>query len=279
MNFSLSPADSESVLGGHYQGQLAALPVGIRHTHSSSQYEPLHLAYGRQPTTTPLAIMSAITGDRRRTMPYSGTIVPGYNVEGRNEHVRDHAAHRRHASIHGWDVEHGALQRAAFVGLPVRRHRRHIGSGNTVYPSGGANSWRSVFVGTTAVGASTSSIANNTALTFAQGCNSIPGTSTSTYSDVVGVQIMAGNPGYPVLTSYMHWTAPNTAPCANSGEANTALAPGTNPFGVGPYGSASANSMHSGGVNVCFADGSVHFIKTSVACRPGGGSAPVPAAK
>ena len=35
------------------------------------------------------------------------------------------------------------------------------------------------------------------------------------------------------------------------------------PFGaIGPYGSASANSLHSGGVNLCFADGSVHFIKS-----------------
>ena len=34
---------------------------------------------------------------------------------------------------------------------------------------------------------------------------------------------------------------------------------------MGPYGSASANSLHPGGVNLCFADGSVHFIKNSVA--------------
>jgi prepilin-type processing-associated H-X9-DG protein len=33
---------------------------------------------------------------------------------------------------------------------------------------------------------------------------------------------------------------------------------------VGPYGSATANSLHPGGVNVCFCDGSVHFIKNSV---------------
>ena len=42
------------------------------------------------------------------------------------------------------------------------------------------------------------------------------------------------------------------------------LACHANLFGIGPYGSASATSLHSGGVNVCFADGSVHFIKSSV---------------
>ncbi len=104
----------------------------------------------------------------------------------------------------------------------------------------------------------------NPALLFVQGCNSISSATASLYPAVVGVEFMAGNPGYPVLTSYMHWTTPNSVPCANSAEINTVLAPGTNLFGVGPYGSASASSLHSGGVNVGFADGSVHFIKSSV---------------
>lgn len=73
---------------------------------------------------------------------------------------------------------------------------------------------------------------------------------------------MAGNPGYPVLTSYMHWTAPNSVPCANTADLVT-----PNIYGVGPYGSASANSLHSGGVNLCFADGSVHFIKSSISLQ------------
>ena len=100
---------------------------------------------------------------------------------------------------------------------------------------------------------------------FAQGCNSISSSTASLYPDVVGVEMMAGNPGYPVLTSYMHWTAPNTVPCANRSDG---IRHRYYPFGaVGPYGSASANSLHSGGVNVCFADGSVHFIKSSVSLQ------------
>ena len=33
-----------------------------------------------------------------------------------------------------------------------------------------------------------------------------------------GREMMAGNPAYPVLSSYMHWTAPNTVACANAAD-------------------------------------------------------------
>jgi prepilin-type processing-associated H-X9-DG protein len=38
----------------------------------------------------------------------------------------------------------------------------------------------------------------------------------------------------------------------------------TLPGYIGPYGAPSASSLHPGGVNVAFADGSVHFVKNSV---------------
>ena len=72
--------------------------------------------------------------------------------------------------------------------------------------------------------------------------------------------MFAGNPGYVGLSSYMHWTAPNTVPCQNSLDLIVGF--------VGPYGSASATSLHPGGVNVCFSDGSVHFIKNSIGLQP-----------
>ena len=56
--------------------------------------------------------------------------------------------------------------------------------------------------------------------------------------------MIAGNPGYVSLSSYMHWTTPNTPPCQNSLDPIVGY--------VGPYGSASATSLHPGGVNVCF---------------------------
>jgi prepilin-type processing-associated H-X9-DG protein len=140
-----------------------------------------------------------------------------------------------------------------------------IGTSTLVYPSGGNSAWRAVFQGPS-VAPNSSTVAANTAILFAQGCQSIPSTTPSLSSSVVGVQMMAGGPAAIVVSSYMHWTAPNTAPCANGIDAIT-VASNPPPFGfgaVGPYGSASANSLHSGGVNVGFADGSVHFIKSTV---------------
>ena len=65
----------------------------------------------------------------------------------------------------------------------------------------------------------------------------------------------AGNCETSVLESELH-------PCANTADLVT-----PNLYGVGPYGSASASSLHSGGVNLCFADGSVHFIKSSISLQ------------
>ena len=45
------------------------------------------------------------------------------------------------------------------------------------------------------------------------------------------------------------------------------------------YGTASPNSLHPGGVNVGFADGSVKFIKDSIAPQSGGPWARAPTAR
>ena len=85
------------------------------------------------------------------------------------------------------------------------------------------------------------------------------------------MEMIAGNPGYITLSSYNHWTAPNTPPCQNSLDLIVGF--------VGPYGSASANSLHPGGVNLCLADGSVRFIKSTVGLQAWWCSALVVAAK
>ena len=102
----------------------------------------------------------------------------------------------------------------------------------------------------------------NPALLFAQGCQAIGGGTAATYPAAVGIEMLAGNPAYLSLSSYVHWTAPNTPPCQNSSDPIALVGY------IGPYGSPSANSNASGGVNVCFADGSVHFIKSSIGLQP-----------
>jgi prepilin-type N-terminal cleavage/methylation domain-containing protein/prepilin-type processing-associated H-X9-DG protein len=56
--------------------------------------------------------------------------------------------------------------------------------------------------------------------------------------------------GYPSATRYNHVMPPNGTVCSNNGDAG--------------YGAYPASSRHPGGANVCMADGSVKFIKSSV---------------
>jgi prepilin-type N-terminal cleavage/methylation domain-containing protein/prepilin-type processing-associated H-X9-DG protein len=66
--------------------------------------------------------------------------------------------------------------------------------------------------------------------------------------------------GYPMQTRYGHVMTPNTTNCA-SGDEGTNGGSGPN-SGGGAY---TAMSRHPGGVNILFADGSVKFVKNSIA--------------
>jgi prepilin-type processing-associated H-X9-DG protein/prepilin-type N-terminal cleavage/methylation domain-containing protein len=66
--------------------------------------------------------------------------------------------------------------------------------------------------------------------------------------------------GYPMQTRYGHVMTPNTTNCA-SGDEGTNGGTGVN-SGGGAY---TCSSRHPGGVNILFADGSVKFVKSTVA--------------
>ena len=189
--------------------------------------------------------------------PFSGTITPGYNVEGATTTPGTILP-----VIGIQSITDGTSNTGLFSERLLSLYPYTGGTGTTVYPQA-TNGWRAVFAGPS-IGAQTSTIASNTALAFAQTCSSLGGSTGTTLSNIVGVQMMVGHPAYITQSSYMHWTAPNSVSCSNGAD----LVPTTVlPLlaAIGPYGSASASSLHSGGVNLCFADGSVHFIKSSIA--------------
>jgi len=261
MNFSVSPADP---------AQISAAVTKVSALLCPSESANLQLFASTNLFTAPsgntyyYSVSNYVGnyGGPAAYTPYSGTIIPGYDVEaGMN------AAAVRIPIVGIQSITDGTSNTGLFSERLLAAYPYVSGTGATgtaVFPSGGSSAWRAVFQSPQGAGAGTATMTSNTALLFAQACNSLPSTTSSGYSNVVGVQMMAGNPAFVVLTSYMHWTAPNTAPCSNPSDLVTTATTGSS-FGIiGPYGSASANSNHPGGVNVCFADGSVHFIKSSI---------------
>jgi prepilin-type N-terminal cleavage/methylation domain-containing protein/prepilin-type processing-associated H-X9-DG protein len=95
---------------------------------------------------------------------------------------------------------------------------------------------------------------------FVQSCQAIPG-STVAFGPLAppnGVVWIGGNPGSCMLwDAYNHFMPPNTIACDSTTDGNTA--------GYGSIADAfPPASNHPGGVNICFTDGSVHFVKNSV---------------
>jgi len=95
---------------------------------------------------------------------------------------------------------------------------------------------------------------------FVQGCKALPGPTTSIRSDGNGAYLVSGYPWHVAVNAYNHMGTPNSVSCQN---------PATEYFGnwltfVGPSHAAPPTSNHPGGVNICFGDGSVRFVKDSV---------------
>jgi prepilin-type N-terminal cleavage/methylation domain-containing protein/prepilin-type processing-associated H-X9-DG protein len=95
---------------------------------------------------------------------------------------------------------------------------------------------------------------------FYQGCKALPGTTMSINVQANGYVWCAAYPWHVAVNDYTHFGPPNSVSCQN---------PSTEYFGswltfIGPSHSAPPSSNHSGGANLCLADGSVKYIKDSV---------------
>ena len=136
-----------------------------------------------------------------------------------------------------------------------------LASNQSVIPGNSANSKR----GTFSVAAATSGPMTGPAgaSSILNACKSVSGPSAN--SNLIGSDAYTTNPWYVSLVSYNHVGPPNSMNCMNSSGEPQGY-PATNGY-VGPFGSAPATSNHPGGVHVAMADGSVRFVKDSVAAN------------
>jgi prepilin-type N-terminal cleavage/methylation domain-containing protein/prepilin-type processing-associated H-X9-DG protein len=96
------------------------------------------------------------------------------------------------------------------------------------------------------------------ALNGIKGCQSLPGTTqSSSEAWLVGFAWAIGYPWYFIENCYNHYNTPNSYTCLNPTDLNT--------YGWGGVsGMSPPTSNHPGGVNLCFTDGHVQFIKNSI---------------
>jgi prepilin-type N-terminal cleavage/methylation domain-containing protein/prepilin-type processing-associated H-X9-DG protein len=94
------------------------------------------------------------------------------------------------------------------------------------------------------------------ALKGVQMCQSLPANSPSNNGWWIGFSWTLGFPWHYPVNRYLHNNTPNKLTCFNPNDQCCGYG-GTDPM-------ATATSNHPGGVNVCFTDGSVRFVKDSV---------------
>jgi prepilin-type N-terminal cleavage/methylation domain-containing protein/prepilin-type processing-associated H-X9-DG protein len=96
-------------------------------------------------------------------------------------------------------------------------------------------------------------------MAFLTACHSLP-LGTPSQNSAMGFQWWTAYPYY-TNSNFNHVDTPNSRQC------QTALGNRLGTAGLDIYGTGAPNSLHPGGVNVGFADGSVRFIKDSIALQ------------
>ena len=119
-----------------------------------------------------------------------------------------------------------------------------------------ANARRGIYVDPPGLSVAASSGNAQLALQSMKACQSVPGTTAGNTSWLTGFSWTLAYPWHTVVNRYTHYNTPNKLTCLASND--------TGGLWGGLDGLVTVSSNHPGGVNVCFADGSVHFLKDSI---------------
>jgi prepilin-type N-terminal cleavage/methylation domain-containing protein/prepilin-type processing-associated H-X9-DG protein len=182
---------------------------------------------------------------------WSGVIVPGLNPWYNNSNNQ--------GAISTSQVTDGTSNTAMFSEHLFGINDPGSSNGNLVMRSD-PKAIRAMFPTSLSLTPDQGAVGGTEAQNFATTCANIPGTTTSLGTRNVGCHWNLALAYAVPNSAYSHVNAPNTPRCTYGNSQD-------NQFWCGTMCSASPTSNHTGGVNVGMADGSVKFIKNTIALQ------------